>query len=632
MSLARTRWRTLSWLWRRLGRMSPLELPHRAMEQIKRLIDRWHRRSWSAFGCFGGGVLGLSVSCITDVGAADVAETAASVKAGRFIFLGRAWPLAFAHDARSWWNTGVWLIDPVSKTPWPGSERAADQVDYRSDPRRGDVKFVWELNRLQFLPSLALQARREADAASAALVFQILRGWMHANPPGRGVNWTSGIEAATRVASLLAALAFVDPQTAVDEETVRAFLEGHVWWIARYPSRFSSANNHRVAEAAALFLAYLSAPGLPGAIDGARRAKADLEREMLRQFHDDGVGAEQSNFYTAYSLEWFALAGMVGDGLGRPFSAAYRARARRALDHLRWIMDEAGRSPRVGDSDDGCVLDLGRKIGRSYGETVAEMTALWLGASAPKTGAKTFRTGGQTVWRRPHADGALLLAFDHGPLGHFSLAAHGHADALSVWLHWGEEAVFADPGTYLYHAEDGLRDALRGTMAHNTLAIAEQDQSRIVAPFAWSRHARTRLLKATDVEVEAEHDGYRRRFGLIHRRRVRWEGDELLIEDFLLGQPKITPAPWSLGFTLSPQTRVEIDGRCVRIRTLGGRRLTIIGEPIGGPAPAWRLKQVPFAPAFGQLQSAPRLERSGRLEASALVSRIRIVLEPARHQ
>ncbi len=614
--------------------MSPAELPHRAMEQIKRLADRVNRKPWSAFGQFEGGVLGLSVlrSCgFTPAVQEASAEDAASVRAGRFVFFGQPWPMGVTDGGEPWWDTDFWLVDPTSKTRWSGSERSAFEIDYRGEAARGDVKFVWELNRLQFLPSLAFHAQQTGDAADGALVFDILRGWMRANPPGRGVNWTSGIEAATRVASLLTALAFVAPKTPEDKDTVKAFLHAHVHWIARYPSRFSSANNHRVAESAALFLAYGSAPGLPGSNSGARRAKADLEREILSQFHNDGVGAEQSSFYAAYSLDWFVLSGLVGDELGRPFSLAFRARARLALDHLYWIMDEAGKAPRIGDSDGGCVISLCRKTRQSYNKSVADKTAAWLNESLQTTGVKTFPSGGQTVWRSPRADGMLLLAFDHGPLGHLAIAAHGHADALSIWLHWGEEAVFIDPGTYLYHVGGPLRDVLRGTKAHNTLAVGGQDQSRIEGPFAWSRHARTRLLKSTELEVEAEHDGYRRRFGLTHRRRVCFEGDVILIEDRLLGRPQVAHPPWSLGFTLNPGTLVELHGSCARIRTLGGRSLSLTTEAVDGPSTPWRLIETPFAPAFGSLQSAPRLELSGCLEAS-LVASIRIVLGATDHQ
>ena len=54
-----------------------------------------------------------------------------------------------------------------------------------------------------------------------------------------------------------------------------------------------------------------------------------------------------------------------------------------------------------------------------------------------------------------------VLTFDHGPVGYLSIAAHGHADTLAVWLSIGDQPVFVDAGTYLYHSSRALRDAFR---------------------------------------------------------------------------------------------------------------------------------------------------------------------------
>jgi len=597
------------------------------------------------FGDFPGAVVGLpglQPKAGMSTAWRDALDTGAQATlAGRFSFLGQSWPPPDP-AAGPWWDGDLWLIDPVSGRSWPGADRFAFDVPYRRDHHRGDVKFVWELNRLQLLPSLALQAASAGDDAAAAKVFAVLRGWMVANPPYRGVNWTSGVEAASRMVSVLAGLSFVAPGSPEDRAAVRAFIAAHHHWIARYPSRFSSANNHRVAELAALWLAALCAPGLGRS--RPVRVQAALEREILRQFHPDGVGAEQAVAYAAYSLEWFTLAGIAADAARRPFSDAFRERARGAGDSLRWLLDSDGRTPQIGDSDGGRVLALGRAAEPRYAASVAAMTARWLGdpqpppsqrdpalrdllcpatpsAPAPK-GARTFNEGGLSVWRRPRADGDLLLAFDHGPLGATSIAAHGHADALSIWLHWGGEAVFADPGTYLYHAGGALRDALRATAAHNTLTLEAQDQSRIIGPFAWAEHARHRLLSADDDGVEAQHDGYRRRFGLLHRRRVQVQDGGVLIEDRLIGRRR--GLDWSIGFTLGPGVAVQIDGGEATLTTAAGRRLQLDASDRNGAALPWSLLQTPFAPAFGQLQSASHLRLTGTVGAAPLVCTTRI--------
>ena len=524
----------LIWMLRRLGAMSIPEVGHRVVEQLKRLQDRTGARDWAVFGAFEGGMAGLpglDVTSSKDPACLALLKIEAEAAlAGRFTLLNQRWPTPTCQGP--WWRAhDIWRTDPVTGRLWPGAETSASAVDYRHETRLGDVKFVWELNRLQMLPALALHAAQIGDADMAE-VFDILQGWMAANPPGRGVNWTSGIEAASRVVSLLAVLACVQPRTARQDAAMRAFLHAHIRWIARYPSRFSSANNHRVAERSALAIACACAPGLPGAralLTSSRRA---LDREMGRQFHQDGVGAEQSLHYAAYSLEWFVLAAVACDRAQAPFAADFRTRMRRATCALRWLIDVDGRTPAIGDSDGGRALALTQAVESRYAASVTAMAERWLGQnplprvdqdrtlrdlilpisaarSLPDTprpvGARTFIDGGLTVWRKPCAGGPLLLAFDHGALGSLSIAAHGHADALAIWLHLGDEAVFVGPGTYLYHGADAARDDLRGTAAHNTLNLDGEDQSRIIGPFAWSAHARTTLLQGDKVQATAEH-------------------------------------------------------------------------------------------------------------------------------
>ena len=510
------------WLLCRTSRMSAAEVAYRVLEQSRRLMDRLRPAGWGEG--FSGDVGGLpGFSCIEAGGAAfDQAlnTEASSALAGRFALLARTWP--HPPMRKDWWVSDIWRRDPVTGNLWPGEAQCAHDVDYRDaggaeSSKLGDVKYIWELNRLQVLPVIALRAARHEDAA-AGVVFHILRGWMTANPPYRGVNWTSGIEAANRVISLLATLAFVQPNTAEDAAAVRVFLRAHVERIARYPSLFSSANNHRVAELTALLVATACAPSLPRGESVFRRSKAALEREMLRQLHSDGVGAEQSIHYAAYSLEWFMLAAFACDEVGSPFSEAFKTRTRRALDYLSWVIDAGGHALRTGDDDDARVLALTQAPESRYSVSVAALAARWLGcagpgpeardpalrdligrpglAMEPPVGRRTFTDGGMTVWRRPVGGAEMLLAFDHGPLGHLSIAAHGHADALSVWLHWAKEPIFTGAGTFLYHGAGAFRDVLRGTSAHNTLNIAGENQSRILGPFAWDRAACRRRCSA----------------------------------------------------------------------------------------------------------------------------------------
>ena len=78
---------------------------------------------------------------------------------------------------------------------------------------------------------------------------------------------------------------------------------------------------------------------------------------------------------------------------------------------------------------------------------------------------------------------------DGGPQGFLSIAAHGHADALSIEVRHDGVDLLVDPGTYCYHGEPEWRSYFRSTRAHNTIEIDGEDQAHEAGPFMWAEHA-----------------------------------------------------------------------------------------------------------------------------------------------
>ena len=118
-------------------------------------------------------------------------------------------------------------------------------------------------------------------------------------------------------------------------------------------------------------------------------------------------------------------------------------------------------------------------------------------------GVTLLRTSGENeIWCR----------CDGGPHGYLSIAAHAHADALSVEVRYAGIDILADPGTYCYHGERAWRSYFRSTIAHNTAELGGRSQSTERGPFMWARHAQAREIEVIDdgdiARWTAEHDGY----------------------------------------------------------------------------------------------------------------------------
>ncbi|MGB6031366.1 MAG: heparinase II/III-family protein, partial [Bacteroidota bacterium] len=221
-------------------------------------------------------------------------------------------------------------------------------------------------------------------------------------------------------------------------------------------------------------------------------------------------------------------------------------------------------------------------------------------------GTTSFPHGGYTIL----SGGGARLVFDSGPLGYLSLAAHGHADALSIVLNYDGRPFLVDPGTYAYHTRREWRDYFRGTSAHNTLVLDGEDQSLIGGNFMWSRKARCTLLDLGDRSVRASHDGYTRlRRPAIHERAVSFlsERNAFEMKDTIRGAGDHRVEQF---FHFSPECACReengayvIENRGVRIRLVPDRQVSTRGVHTGetDPIRGW------YSPGFDRKSPSPTL-------------------------
>ena len=148
--------------------------------------------------------------------------------------------------------------------------------------------------------------------------------------------------------------------------------------------------------------------------------------------------------------------------------------------------------------DDKTRWLLGARADREFNALRPESKSLPVRRAFPEGGY--YILGGDFEGERE-----IKLMVDAGPLGYLSLAAHGHADALAVWLSVGGREFLIDPGTYAYHTQKAWRDYFRGTSAHNTVVIDGQNQSVIGGNFMWIRHAQVRC---ETWEPDEDRDGF----------------------------------------------------------------------------------------------------------------------------
>ena len=635
----------LAWYVGRLRAMSSREILHRVGEGIKRQAWRRRKGGWERFDV-GDGPVKSSAAFTVPFSAAWPEElllqaraAATATMTGTLQLLGQPWPAS----PRALLEPAVWFVDPISGTRWPGAEQYCFDVDFRHQTSRGDVKLVWELNRLQFLHSVAALVLR-GDREFGSFTVNVLLSWMAANPPFRGVNWSSGIELALRLVTVMIVVSAAGNSLGAEERrNIRSLVAAHAYWLGRYSSLYSSANNHRVAEGLGLLVAGLLIPDVPGASANVSAGRALLAEAPFSQFYADGTGREQSPTYAAFVLEMICIGIILLRAEGQDFDCNSLRRLIPVCEQLQWMLDADGNAPHVGDDDEGRVIAMSPLRETRYVASVLAGAAgilqrsdlappqrdrhlrdLVFGSaenwSATLTGVRNFPDGGYTVIRQATPEGRLLVIFDHGPLGFLSIAAHGHADALSIWIHCDDLPVIVDAGTYLYHAGGAWREYLRSTAAHNTLEIEDQSQSTTSGAFNWRRKAKAWATEYSDGpnwKVAGRHDGYRRQFGIDHERAVTKSGDGIIIEDRLVDAA--VPLRVKIRFLVNPQLEVLAGDEAVISHR--GRTILSLKAPEGfttkvvkprerEPGPGW------YSPGFGSLEAATVISFEGQLDSS----------------
>ncbi|MCU7828796.1 MAG: heparinase II/III family protein [Candidatus Thiodiazotropha sp. (ex Myrtea sp. 'scaly one' KF741663)] len=543
-------------------------------------------------------------------------------------------------------------------------------VDYRDFKQSGDCKLVWEPNRHHHLVVLARAYRATGERRYAEAVVQQLESWMDQNPFGYGMNWRSPLELGVRLINWVWAVDLIRDSGALSEDFYARFRQNaflHCWETARKFSKGSSANNHLVGEAAGVYVGASYFQRFEQSDAWRRESKAILCREIMAQTYEDGCIQEHGLGYQFFVLQFYIISGLVGRWIGDEFPAEYWARIEKMVDFVAALSEGGEDLPMFGDRDDGYVLDLGnrpesveallsvaamlfdRADFKSQAKSFSE-TAFWLFGSAsaerfenmpsgvsepvvleslsfPESGYHLLQSG-------KVGEGAISLFFDCAELGYGAIAAHGHADALSIALRVDRRDVLVDPGTYDYFTYPEWRQYFRKTFSHNTLMVDGQDQSELQGAFLWGKRANSRL-EAWQSDGDASvitgsHDGYTRLPDpVIHRRTVRLKGEEGLLE--IIDDVACTQVhDLSINFQFSEYCVVKpSDENTYRVEVEGIKQVLVFSFPdslqsevlLGSEDPkgGW------ISRGYHQKTPAPQIILKGKAEgASQFITRITI--------
>lgn len=380
-----------------------------------------------------------------------------------------------------------------------------------SDPKGGyDIKYPWELSRLQHFPRLALAYKLTGDEMFLDAMFNQMRKWNLVNPPGFGPNWACTMDIAIRAANLAIAWGIIGGNSNLTEEFHQEiactliehgrFVRTHLEWSGELTS------NHYLSDIAGLaILGSVLSPLVNEATGWIKFSKSELEKEILKQVNPDGTDFEASTSYHRLAMECFLVAAIYIERSGLSFSDEYKNRLGLMAEFLRGITMQDGTYPLIGDNDSGTLIGLHphEKTNLNY---LLALCAAYFGDSSLKP--DSLKASPEILWllgeeklaefksleNTPRPDmvsnpdfglwlarsGDNVVSFRNGPVGQKGNGGHAHNDYLSFTLAYNGKPFFIDPGSGVYTSNPQRRNNYRSAFSHSTIIIDKKEPNAFV--------------------------------------------------------------------------------------------------------------------------------------------------------
>jgi hypothetical protein len=464
------------------------------------------------------------------------------------------WYLRFSsgeHQYFHWcWLPRRWRVHPLNGEVF-------DLLDWPlvKGPRDGDIKWVWDASRMDWIPQLMRYEALKRDGVAQAMFWATLEDWRQNNPATLGINWTCAQECSIRLINILWGAGFFasgsQSQNSNLNELVSSLAE-RIEFAADYGR--SQRNNHGLTEATALLAASIALPRHPRAQVWRAFGQSSFIQQFDDQFAEDGSYILDSFSYHRQALRvsvvWLKLMRSAGGPVPSSVIKKLKAAAEFLANHTilgagQSVADiVGGRVPNYGNTD-------GSNIFSFSGQTTFDYRPIAQLAYFAATERRLFPPGPYdediywyflnavipaeadlAISPRHAAKNGGYFSFSIGELGglvrcHRIRRRPGHADMLHLDLWYKGLNVFCDSGTYSYAADEG--SLLRSTLSHNTVSIDRADQMTPFRRFLWLDWTQAELLTFGESKSESvdcirfggRHSGYMRHpRKIMHSREV----------------------------------------------------------------------------------------------------------------
>ena len=423
----------------------------------------------------------------------------------------------------------------VPTDPIPGDRATGERIVAGRLPHAGynppsrSVRFddpaapaAWRdwANSFAWLRDLAAATDRKTGAA---ITEPIVARWLAAHGEFDAVTWRPDL-LGQRILFCTAYAPYV--LSSVDLVYHSAVLNALARWARHIDRAIENLPDGmpRVTAAAGLVVAGLLIPGGEARLSRAERL---LDRALASVLAADGGVADRSPLTQLALLELLLFV-----------QATYLARGRRPLPELAAAMTRLVPALKFMVMGDG-------GFGAWHGGGVARPERIEHAVKLSGVMARPSRQGNFSGYQRL-VGGKTLVVVDAGPPPEARAAIAAHAGTLAFELSDNVHLIVVNCGTGGLLPRPlpvELTEALRTTAAHSTLILSDSNSTRIRPDGALGKGVEEVTTNRQESEeggwLDLAHDGYVRRFGVVHRRRLFLSADG----NDLRGEDLLEPAP-----------------------------------------------------------------------------------------
>jgi len=491
-------------------------------------------------------------------------------------------------------NQFSWETDPLTGFLWHNKLGPSYYISANSNGT--DIKTIWEIARFQFLCQLSHAYILTRKKQYAQFAMDMVNSWLCENAFPYGPHWARAMEVSIRLTNWSIYLPLLDIQKNSDLEFLgtlsESLLEHLIFIRENIENSIPHGNNHYLANLVALLLGRRIFPSLQWAVDCAKFAEKELEKEVQSQFKNSGINFEGSLPYHRLSSEICLIGAAFIINSGGQLPSGIAERLSKAAMFTQYYTDASRECPIIGDNDSGIFVKFfaGQESNRHQYvrylfDCILENTTTpqnwdeflcgihFMKTPPPVTliqnNQKEINKDVEYEIQVKEFEGLVVARYQNDAFFFNTLnssESHSHNDKLSIYPIIEGEELFLDRGSFSYKGFIQKRHKDRMTTSHNGPVLNDWEQNRIWKNdvFYISSDAKPDCIIETSphkTKIVGWHDGYARyRSGLRVFRKVEWNTSKrsMLITDWAEKKKTNETFIFSWYFLINPAFAAEL--------------------------------------------------------------------------